>query len=155
MKTNLLETQKAYIAGFLDGDGCILAQIVPNSTYKFNFYIRVSVIFYQKKKRHWFILWLHKILKLGTIRIRKDNISEYTIVGYKPVETILRFLYPFLLIKKPIARLVLKIIDQVKTVKTKEDFLEVCKLVDKISHFTDSKKRKNTSDLVKLRLFHL
>ena len=51
------------------------------------------------------------------------------------------------------ARLVLKIINGVKTVKTKEDFLEVCKLVDKIPHSTDSKKRKNTSDLVKLQIF--
>ena len=58
--------------------------------------------------------------------------------------------------KKPlllIAKIILKIIEEVKTVESKEDFLEVCKLVDKIAHHTDSKKRKNTSELVKNTIF--
>ena len=80
------DIEKAYLAGFLDGDGSIMAQIIPDNTYKLKFYIRVSIIFYQKKKRHWFILKLHKIIKKGTIRIRNDNISEYTITGDGPVE---------------------------------------------------------------------
>lgn len=79
--------------------------------------------------------------------------SEYTITGNIPVKKLLELLYPYLIIKRPIAKLVLKIIDQVKTVNTKETFLEVCKLVDKISQFTDSKKRKNTSQLVESILF--
>jgi hypothetical protein len=42
----------SYIAGFLDGDGCVLAQIVRGSTYKYKHTIRVSITFYQKKSRH-------------------------------------------------------------------------------------------------------
>lgn len=79
--------------------------------------------------------------------------SEYTITGPVFVKPLLVALYPHLRIKRPLAKLVLKIIDQVKTVDSKEDFLEVCKLVDKVAQFTDSKKRKNTSEVVKSILF--
>ena len=51
MKT-LNENEKAYIAGFIDGDGCILSQIIPRKDYVYKFQIRVSVTFYQKKNRH-------------------------------------------------------------------------------------------------------
>lgn len=153
MTSKILKEEKAYIAGFIDGDGCILSQIVKRKDYKYRFQIRVSVTFYQKTTRHWFMLWLKKKLKHGSIRIRGDNISEYTIVGYAPVQALLKELYPYLRIKRPTAKLILEIIDKVKTVNTKEDFLEVCQLVDKVAQFTDSKKRRNTSQLVKDVLF--
>lgn len=46
---NLTELEKAYIAGFLDGDGSIIAQIIHDKTRKYKFYIRISIVFYQKK----------------------------------------------------------------------------------------------------------
>ena len=153
MTTKLTKEELIYLAGFIDGDGCILSQIIPRKDYKWKFQIRVSITFYQKKTRHWFILWLHKKLKHGVIRIRNDNMSEYTITGYTLVKNLLTDLYPYLRIKRPIAKLILKIIDEVKTVDNKQHFLEVCKLVDKVAQFTDSKKRKNTSHLVKTILF--
>ena len=54
-KTHKYDTieQKAYIAGFLDGDGCINAQIVKRPDYKLQFQIRVTLTFFQKTKRHW------------------------------------------------------------------------------------------------------
>jgi hypothetical protein len=79
--------------------------------------------------------------------------SEYTITGFPLVGDLLTLIYPFLKIKRPVAKLILRIIDEVKTVNSKEHFLEVCKLVDKVAQFTDSKKRKNTSQVVKCVLF--
>ena len=78
----LSEIKKAYIAGFLEVDGCINAQIVKRSDYKLKFQIRVTVTFYQKTSRKYFLLELHKLLNLGVIRHRKDNMSEYTITGF-------------------------------------------------------------------------
>jgi hypothetical protein len=43
---------KAYIAGFLDGDGSLLTQIVKNPSYKYGFTIRYTIQFVQKKKNH-------------------------------------------------------------------------------------------------------
>jgi hypothetical protein len=42
----------SYIAGFLDGDGSIYAQIVKRSDYQLRFQLRVSVSFFQKTTRH-------------------------------------------------------------------------------------------------------
>jgi len=39
-------------------------------------------------------------------------------------------------------------VDELSKVKNEADFIEVCKLVDKIADLTDSKGRKNTSELV-------
>lgn len=143
-RLNKLEKEElAYIAGFLDGDGSIIAQIIKNKDYKYNFTYRLSINFYQKKERHWFILYLYKKLnKYGYYRIRNDNISMYTITGDIEVKKVLKALYPYLRIKKPQAREVLNIIDKRKSIKTKDDFLEVCKLIDKVSDFNDSKTKK-------------
>ena len=49
---NLTNIEKAYIAGFLDGDGSIMAQIIKSETYKYGFTIRISIVFYQKTEKH-------------------------------------------------------------------------------------------------------
>jgi intein-encoded DNA endonuclease-like protein len=52
IEKKLTDLELAYIAGFLDGDGSIIAQIVKDKSAKYNFTVRVSLSFYQKKKRH-------------------------------------------------------------------------------------------------------
>jgi hypothetical protein len=86
---------------------------------------------------------------MGNLRKRNDSMSELAIVGAKPVKYILQQLLPFLQIKKPTAKLVLEIIDKLDQVKTRCDFIEVCKLVDKIAENTDTKKRTITSETVR------
>jgi len=49
---DISEKEKSYIAGFLDGDGCVNAQIVRREDYRLRFQIRVSITFFQKTKRH-------------------------------------------------------------------------------------------------------
>jgi hypothetical protein len=138
-----------YIAGFLDGDGCINVQIVQRKDYILKFQIRFTITFFQKTSRHWFIIWLDKQLKNGIIRKRNDGISEYTITGAQNVKNSLLWLMPLLQIKKPQAKLVLSIIDRQSKNQTKEDFITSCEMVDKIAEMNDSKKRTNVSDIVK------
>lgn len=140
--------EKSYIAGFLDGDGSIFAQIVPGIAYKYNFRIRVSIGFYQHKSKHWFMLKLKKLLKFGVLRIRKDNVSELVITGVGPVEQVLLQLKDHLILKKKNVSLVLKIIEKKRKVKSKNDFIEVCKLVDQVSELNYSKNRFITSKVV-------
>ena len=54
-------------------------------------------------------------------------------------------IYPYLLLKKRLARLTLDIINLKKTIKKEDDFIEVCKLIDKTSEYRDSKKKKITT----------
>jgi hypothetical protein len=145
----LTDTEKGYFAGFLDGGGSIVTQIVEDKTYKFNFYIRISIIFYQKEDRHWFILFVKKKFEPYGFTRKRTNMSEFVVVAKKPVKLILKTLYPFLIIKRPLCKLVLEIIDQLENVKTEADFLEVCKKVDETANHTYSKNRKINYDYVK------
>ena len=74
--------------------------------------------------------------------------SEFTIVSKPAVEFVLKELYPYLKLKKPLAKLTFKIIEDLKYVETKADFLKVCKKVDETANYTYSSKRKITSSYV-------
>ena len=139
--------EKAYIAGFLDGDGSIIAQLVQRKDYRLGYQIRVSVVFYQKTLHQEFLLWLKKQLGYGYIRARRDGMTEYTIVGFREVELVLTLLYPFLRLKKSLARDVLKIIKMHPGQRkmTKAQLIKLSTLVDKTARFNYSKKRTVTS----------
>jgi hypothetical protein len=141
----LTTNQLSYIAGFLDGDGSIMVQIVKNKTYKYGHTIRVTVSFYQKTKRHWFMIKLRKMLGLKwSIRKGNNGISEVSRTGFTPIKNFLILIKPHLILKPRLALLVLQIIEEYSQVQSEADFLEVCKKIDKTAEYTDSKKRKHT-----------
>jgi hypothetical protein len=151
--SDLTEVQKAYIAGFLDGNGSIIAQFVRKSDYILGFQIRISALFTQKMKRIHFLQDLFNEIGLGVVRDRKDGIAEYNIVGAKTLEPFLKAILPYLRIKKKQASLVLKIIEQLPSTKNnKEKFLETCLLVDQVANLNDSKNRSITAAVVKSHL---
>lgn len=139
--------EKAYIAGFLDGDGSIMAQLVSRKDYKLGYQIRVSCVFYQKSMHQDFLLWLKEQLGYGYLRLRNDGMSEYTIVGLREVEYVLTLLYPFLRLKKTLARNVLDLIKQHPSQRkmTVHQLVNLSSLVDKTASFNYSKKRTITS----------
>ena len=137
-------TVLAYIAGFLDGDGSIFFQIVPRKDYKQKFQIRSSIAFYQDKKYVEILDWLKNYFGVGYIRHRKTGISDYTIVESKEVKRILLLLQPYVRLKKKQVELGLEILSKLENKKSEEDFLEICKLVDKFKELNYSKKRTIT-----------
>lgn len=139
------DEEKAYIAGFLDGDGSIMAQLISRKDYRLGFQIRVSVVFYQKTNHQDFLLWLKEQLGYGYVRRRPDGMSEYTIVGLREVEHVLLLLYPFLRLKKVLARDVLRLIKQHPEQRkmTARRLVRLSELVDKTATFNYSKKRTN------------
>ncbi|MFH0808661.1 MAG: LAGLIDADG family homing endonuclease [archaeon] len=142
------ETILAYIAGFLDGDGSIFFQIVPRKDYKQKFQIRSSIAFYQKTKYVEILDWLKEIFRCGYIRHRKTGISDYTIVESKEVRKILELLKPYVRLKKRQVEIGLEILDKLEDKKTNQDFIEICKLVDKFGEMNYSKKRTITNETV-------
>ena len=142
------ETVLAYIAGFLDGDGSIFFQIVPRKDYRQKFQIRSSIAFYQKTEYAEILDWLKKIFGAGYIRHRKTGISDYTIVDSKEVYKILKLLQPYVRLKKKQVELGLEILSKLENKKSDEDFLEICKLVDKFKELNYSKKRTITHKIV-------
>lgn len=136
---------RAYIAGFLDGDGSIMAQLVHRKDYKFGYQIRVSIVFYQKTAHQEILFWLKEQLNAGYIRRRNDGMSEYTIVGLTEVEQILQLLRDKLRLKKNLANEVLKLIGKHPKKMTAKKLIVLAKLVDKTAEFNYSKKRTITS----------
>lgn len=145
---NLTDIHKAYIAGFLDGDGSIISKIVRAEDRKFGFSIRISVIFIQKTEKYWFLLYLKNLIKYGNLRKRNDGICEYIILSSRPVEILLLELLPFLKIKKSLALHILKIIKHKRNIKDENQFIEACGLCDEATAMTYSKKRTITKDTV-------
>ena len=135
----------AYITAFLDGDGCVMAQLVRRKDYIYGYQIRVSIVFYQKQNHQEILKWLKKKLKAGYIRQRNDGMTEYTIVGLKEVEKVLRLLTPYLRLKKVLARKVLKLIGAHPERMNAQKLLRLSRLVDETASFNYSKKRTNTS----------
>lgn len=149
----LSSEEKAYIAGFLDGDGSINAQIVKREDYILKFQIRVSITFFQKTNRHWFLIKLYKKLSYGTLRKRPDGMSEYSIVGINSVKNVLNLLFPYIKLKKPQAKLLLEIIQNMPKIKNDPyAFLKLCEKVDKFVNLNDSKKREINYKTVRSKL---
>ena len=138
----------AYIAGFLDGDGSIMAQLVYRKDYKLGYQIRVSIVFYQKQSHSEILFWLKEQLNFGYIRNRNDGMTEYTIVGMDEVAHVLTLLKPQLRLKKQLASDVLKLIGVHPKKMTAKKLVNLSKLVDKTATFNYSKKRTNTAEVV-------
>lgn len=134
-----------YLAGFIDGDGSLLAQIIYRKDYKYKFQIRVSISFHQHKKRAWFLRWVGKQLDYGTLSKRKSSKWDWTIVEDDVVKDLILEILPFLKIKRKLGHIIIDIIDSKKRVETKADLLKVMKLVDETANHTDSKIRIWTS----------
>jgi hypothetical protein len=142
----------AYIAGVVDGDGCVNAQIVRRHDYLLKFQIRVSVTVFQKTIRHWFVLHLQKEIGSGTIRKRPDGMSEYVLVGKSSVKQLLQALLPYLRLKKKQAQLVIKISENLSKSQDPQAFLKLCEMVDTIADLNDSKKRILKASVVRSEL---
>lgn len=144
--------QASYLAGFIDADGSILAQIVSREDYVLKFQIRVSVICIQKMSRIHHLRDFQTEIGKGTIRDRGDGIAEFSIVGHTNVAGFLKQIQPYLRNKKKQANLVLRICEQLDLTKKDKDpqkFLELCTLADHVAALNDSKNRTNTTETVK------
>jgi len=146
--------KKAYIAGFLDGDGCIMFQLVYRHDYVYKYQVRASIVFYQKTNNRWILDWLFSQYKLGYIRDRNDGMTEYTIVGLKSVMEVLEELEPFLRLKKDHVKLAKRIHTMLPYRKhiDPKTLLKAAKLVDQFGELNYSKKRKNTVHQVRQAL---
>ena len=153
----LTETEAAYFAGLIDGDGRILAQIVERPDYILKHQLRVSILLIQSKKRMHFLKQFQKEIEAGTLRDRGDGIAELAIVGIHTVLPFLKQIQPFLRLKLKQANLVIQIIEQLPLTKNNaEKFLWLCQLADQVSELNDSKSQnKITATRVKQRFLDL
>ncbi len=141
----LSKEEKAYIAGFLDGDGSIHVRLKPNRTYRYRFQISPAVVFYQSAKEGDHLKRLNKLLGIGYIRKRNDGIVEFIVGDSDGIIVLLSNLLPYLRLKKKQAELMLEIIKLRKSVGTAKDFLRIAQKIDLFQKINYSKKRIRNS----------
>jgi hypothetical protein len=145
-----------YLAGFLDGDGSIIAKLVFHKDYVKTrpYQISLTVQVTQKTTRKWFLEEIQGIIGEGNVNTRKSNekIADYTLVGPSAVGKFLKQIQPYLRIKKKQANLAIRITEQLPHSKDPDKFYELCHLVDQISALNDSKNREITAEIVISRM---
>mgnify|MGYP001563016033 CR=1 FL=1 len=137
----LSSNKKAYLAGFLDGDGSIYVRAKPNQTYKFGYQIAPYIVFYQSSKSKEFRK-INTLAEFGYFRIRKDGITEYIINKHKNVIDFINLIKPFLVLKQKQAKLLLQILKQKESVKNEKDFEKLLQSCNKFGILNYSKRRK-------------
>lgn len=135
------ETTRAYIAGFLDGDGSVFFQLVRRNGYVYGYQIRASICFYQNTKNEDGLFWLKEQLGSGYLRDRAGSMSDYAIVGYREVRRILLLVRPYVVFKKQQVEQALLLLDALKPKYTPQELLATAHMVDSFSTLNYSKKK--------------
>ena len=141
------EETKAYIAGFLDGDGSIMFQLIERKDYIYGYQIRASICFYQDSNHKEGLKWLKEKIGYGYIRDRNDGISDYTIVGYDKVEEMLKMVKPYVVFKAVRVARALELLSAIKEnpKPAPEQLIRLAKLVDSFAVLNYSKKKTNNA----------
>ena len=147
------ETEKAYIAGFLDGDGSIMAIIEPHKECRFGYRIRVMLKFAQHETSANILSYIMSLLGAGHVGKSTKQVRECVIRDQKQIEQILSSLLPYVKLKNQQVRLALQLIEKLRHINKKADFLESAKMADKIANLNlrSRSRRKNTSETIHLR----
>ena len=148
------EVERAYIAGFLDADGAIMAIIEPHSESRHRFRVRVSLKVTQHDRK--ILDWIRKRLKVGIVRANRPGTHLQTfdlhIRDQAHVGETLELLIPYLRVKEKQAQLALKVLLSLRT--TKKEILHVARLADTLSKFNvrSKNRRKNFAAKVQVHL---
>ncbi|MDE2144574.1 MAG: hypothetical protein KGJ01_01245 [Patescibacteria group bacterium] len=141
MFRSLSPIKKAYIAGFLDGDGSIYARAKPNPTYRYGFQIALYIVLFQSTKDGKQFNKLCTAIGYGKIRERNDGMLECVINKINDIKEFLGCVRSFVVLKKRQVELMLKIIESKERVKNKRDFQLLLDLIDSYRDLNYSKLR--------------
>ena len=95
-----LSTEKAYIAGFLDGDGSIMLQLKKRSDTKRGYRFMATICFYQDSRHDEPLHWIRKVIGVGYISRRNDGMTELRVNGFRQIGLFLSELSPYSRFKK-------------------------------------------------------
>ena len=147
------ELQYAYLAGLIDGDGSIYCLLVDRTTggYKFGYEIRPCASITQRPEKQQVLMHANTLTGgIGTLRRRKDDIMSLDFHGRDRVSRLVPLVKPYLYLKSRQARIILHVIEQLPYVRDDaQKFLNLCRIVDRISQENDGNNLKNTSETVR------
>ena len=134
-------TERAYIAGFLDGDGSIYVQAKKNDTYRYGYQVAPAIVFFQSAKSKKLFHEFYDFLKLGLIRKRNDGVMEITINRLAEILQLIEVVKPYVRLKRKQLELLEKILKAKQEVKDPKSFRDLLRLIDGYRNLNYSKKR--------------
>jgi hypothetical protein len=142
---NVSEAERAYTAGFLDGDGSIMATIEKHLEKKFGFRIRITVKITQRDEN--VLRWFRGKYKIGYIRKNRSTF-DWVIRDQKMAKDFLEYLLVYLKAKRRQAEMALKILDV--EIRKPKDVLKVARLADSLSKLNvrSKNRRKNFVSMI-------
>lgn len=142
---HLSEVKRAYLAGFIDGDGAIMAFIERHSEKRFGFRVRLEIKVTQYHRHD--VAWLLPATGVGYIR-QNLRTYEWVVRDQRAVSWLIQAIAPYVHTKTKqvtIARRILR-----RVVRTKRDLVIMAQLADTLSSFNVRSKdrRKNYAAMV-------
>ncbi len=143
----LTEVNSAYLAGFMDGDGAIMATIEGHSEKLFGYRVRVVLKISQMLEKH--VAWLVDMTGAGSVKKCKSTF-EWIVRDQRDVLSLLTQISSFLHTKRKQALLAIKILN-IK-IMTKESLFEAAQLADTLASFNvrSKNRRRNFSSMIQV-----
>jgi hypothetical protein len=134
------EVDLAYVAGFVDGDGAIMACIEPHREKKFGFRVRIVLKVTQKHKKD--LIFLEKMFGCGHVRPNSTTF-DWILRDQQSLKLVLESLLPYSRSKRQQIKLALQILHT--KIVCMDDLLQVATLADTLSRFNvrSNNRRKN------------
>ena len=143
------KTVLAYIAGFLDGDGCVKARIDKQPNNKFGLRTRIAVTFTQHTRNRFVLDWIYNQLKNGSIAdYESKHLSEYAITDSKFIKRLLKGIKPFVVNKSKQLDLALQLLALEDRFKNEASFNKALSLANQIRSLNNYKKKYSFSSPV-------
>jgi len=139
------EVNKAYLAGFIDADGAIMAIIEPHREKRFRFRVKIILKITQKDRK--LLDWFHLYFKVGRI-VRNRTAHDWIIRDQKDIKYTLKVIYPYLKSKNIQAHKALIILNT--RISKLADLVKVANLADSLSRFNvrSKNRRKNYASMI-------
>ena len=142
------DIDRAYIAGFLDGDGSVMLQIKKRkdgniSSHRF----MATICFYQDARHAKPLMWIRKVLGIGHIAYRNDGMAELRVNGFGQIERILESLLPFIKFKKIQAKNILHSVRLLqKSERTEKDLRMIVEDILRVQSENYATRKKKTKE---------
>jgi hypothetical protein len=148
--------EKAYIAGFLDGDGSLMLQLKKRSDGPKGYRFMATICLYQDSRHEMTLHWIREVLGAGYITRRNDHITELRVQGFSKVLEVLTDLIPFIRFKAVQAEALTRacMLLQSKKKLSQDDLLILVELMLVIQkeNYASSRKKTKTEILTILGL---
>ncbi len=139
------EAERAYIAGFLDADGAIMALIEKHREKRFGFRVRIIVKITQRDPK--ILQWFESKWRIGSVRKNRTT-YDWILRDQKVISGFLTTILPYLKVKKKQAESVLKILET--KILLRSDLVKIARLADSLSRFNvrSQNRRQNFASMI-------